>query len=684
MEKITYTFEKTTLNFTVENGRIFLDHIGEPTDKENAGSFPSWFNAPVEVQVSGDNHLEHHFAKHYRSSGFQTLLFKEKRLISSKNGEDLLLFLADDKMEVVVKYSFLKGAQGFRSSVSVKNIGTENMVLDYVSAFEYVGIDGEHTTSWQDCVNIYIPHNYWKTECSWRKYSVKELGLYDCSEFSAKRVMCSNVGTWSTKEFLPSGMLENTQTGRVFFWQIEGSLSWQWEISTINNRLYLLAGGANLQEGMWQKKLAAGDAYTTPAVFVSFGNGVEDVMKNVTDYRRKRRVIPQKGFGLAPIFNDYMNCLDTDPTTEKELPLIKKAAELGCEYYMIDAGWYSDGFWWDNTGEWIAAKTRFAGGLKRVTDEIRRFGMKPGLWIEIEVMSCGLPYANDLPDEWFFIRNGKRVIDNSRYILNFSNKEVRYFADESIKRLIEEYGAEFIKMDHNVNGGVGMDGFSYGSSLEEHWRAFNDWFEKIVKKYPNVVFENCASGGCRIDQNLLDKYDLQSTSDQTDYKKYAPISANSVTAVLPEQAGVWTYPLEQDDAEAVVFNMVNAILLHIYQSGRIDLISKENFALVKEAIDVNKSISETILNGHAFWPLGLASYDDKYLCFGIAYKQDAYLCVWNRNNLDEFAIPLKKYGVENAKQIYPERISTDYRFEENDFIIQPHQKYFARLFKLIK
>lgn len=96
-----------------------------------------------------------------------------------------------------------------------------------------------------------------------------------------------------------------------------------------------------------------------------------------------------------------MNCLDTDPSTEKELPLIECAQRLGCKYYMIDAGWYTDGFWWDDTGEWRAAPTRFRGGLAFVLEEIRRRGMIPGLWVEIEVMSEALPFANALPDGWF-------------------------------------------------------------------------------------------------------------------------------------------------------------------------------------------------------------------------------------------------------------------------------------------
>ena len=54
---------------------------------------------------------------------------------------------------------------------------------------------------------------------------------------------------------------------------------------------------------------------------------------------------------LNVVFNDYMNCLMGDPTEEKEKAIIDKAAEMGCEYYCLDCGWYDKGFWWDRVGE---------------------------------------------------------------------------------------------------------------------------------------------------------------------------------------------------------------------------------------------------------------------------------------------------------------------------------------------
>lgn len=136
----------------------------------------------------------------------------------------------------------------------------------------------------------------------------------------------------------------------------------------------------------------------------AYARDFDEGMGELTRYRRAIRRKNTDNEKLAVIFNDYMNCLWGDPTEEKEMPLIKAAAEAGCEYYCIDCGWYADGFWWDSVGEWQENRRRFPNGLKKVTDEIRKYGMIPGVWLEIEVMGINCEMAKKVPDEWFFMR----------------------------------------------------------------------------------------------------------------------------------------------------------------------------------------------------------------------------------------------------------------------------------------
>ena len=59
-----------------------------------------------------------------------------------------------------------------------------------------------------------------------------------------------------------------------------------------------------------------------------------------------------------------------------------------------------------------------------------------------------------------------------------------------------------------------------------------------------------------MDYAMLSRYSIQSTSDQEDYVRYATIAANAPSAVTPEQAAVWSYPLTEGDCEEVIYNMV--------------------------------------------------------------------------------------------------------------------------------
>ena len=125
-------------------------------------------------------------------------------------------------------------------------------------------------------------------------------------------------------------------------------------------------------------------------------------------------------------------------------------------------------------GEWQENRRRFPNGLKKVTDEIRKYGMIPGVWLEIEVMGINCEMAKKVPDEWFFMRHGKRVYDRSRYQLDFSNPEVSAYADSVIDRLVKDYGVGYIKMDYNIEPGIGteVNCDSVGEGLMRHEKAY--------------------------------------------------------------------------------------------------------------------------------------------------------------------------------------------------------------------
>ena len=366
--------------------------------------------------------------------------------------------------------------------------------------------------------------------------------------------------------------------------------------------------------------------------------------------------------------------------------MIDRAAELGCEYYCMDCGWYDDGFWWDRVGEWKESKTRFPdGGMKRICDYAHSKGMKMGLWLEIEAMGTQCELAAQLPDDWFVCRHGKRHVDNGRYLLDFRNSEVRKYCRDVVDRLIRDYGVEYFKIDYNVTMGYGSDykSDSCAAAMRDHYECLYRWYEEIFRDYPELVIENCGSGGQRMDYGLLKLLSLQSTSDQTDVTCNANIACNVASAVTPEQGGMWVYPYE-DEEEHVIYNMVNGLLLRPYMSGQVWKLGEKSMDLLKEGIALYKEIREEVREGVPVFPLGFGRLESDVLAYGIDTGRNLYLSVWT-SGTDEAEILLNSpEEFADVFVLYPREERCNCRLGKDRLIVKMPQKKAARLLKLTR
>lgn len=652
---------------------------------------------PVEILVSGQDRIgERHGHKYIQTSPGYRMKYKDFKDYRNERGRKLEITTTDSitGLEVVSHMQFFDGIAVIRSWTEVTNNGKEAQGLEYVSSFALNGIDKEGMQEFDEKMELSIPHNGWQKELCWKTYSLKELGLSvsqsQIMHRSSKTIGIGNTGNWSTKEYIPMGYLHNKEMNASLYWQIEHNGSWYWEISDQDGHVYLKLSGPNEHHNHWWKNLQPGETFVTVPVSVgSRIGGFDEAMGELTKYRRRIRRANEDNENLKIIFNDYMNCLFGDPTTAKEIPLIDKAAEAGCEYYCVDCGWYSDGFWWDGVGEWLPSKERFPGGFKEVMEYIRSKGMIPGVWLEIEVMGIKCPKADKVPDDWYFIRHGKKVYDRSRYQLDFRNPAVRAHATEVIDRLVTEYGVGYIKMDYNIEPGIGteLNADSFGDGLLGHNRAYLEWLDRIFEKYPGLIIENCSSGGLRMDYAMLSRYSIQSTSDQEDYVRYATIAANSPSAVTPEQSAIWSYPLTDGDNEEVIYNMVNAILLRIHQSGHLVNLSKQRMSYVKEALDYYKSIRKEIKNALPYWPLGISDYKDPWVSLGLRTEGVDYLAVWRRNSQSGVvSIPVKhlKDKKVEVKCGYPKKVPCSWHWnqEAGELTVELPERISARVFEI--
>ncbi|WP_040949819.1 glycoside hydrolase family 36 protein [Gorillibacterium massiliense] len=686
------------LDITADNQVKLLHFSAQPFDEKDivAKTREGSFNL-VELNLSGlDRPLERHGTKYIVTAPGYRMQYDSHKDYRNALGRKLEVttFDAETGVYVTSHIQFYDGISVIRAYSEVVNRGAETQTLEYISSFNYTGIEKEGILPRDEKMLLKIPHNSWQREMDWKSYTLDQLGLSQSQQVveqrSSKAIGVTNTGNWSTKEYLPMGYLENRETASNLFWQIEHNGSWHWEISDQTAHLYLALSGPTEQESHWFKNLAQGDSFVSVPVAVGVAvGGFDQAMGELTRYRRVIRRSNEDNESLAIIFNDYMNCLWADPTTEKELPLIDAAAEAGCEYFCIDAGWYSPGFWWDNVGEWRESRERFPNGLIEVTDYIRKKGMIPGVWLEIEVMGIKCPKAKEVPEDWFFTRHGKKVHDRSRYQLDFRNPQVVEHANEVIDRLVADYGVGYIKMDYNIEPGIGTELYadSIGEGLLEHERAYLAWLDGIFARYPHLIIENCSSGGLRIDYAMLQRHSIQSTSDQEDYRRYATIAANSPSGLTPEQSAIWSYPLTEGDKEEVVFNMVNAMLLRIHQSGHLVHINAERKALVKEALDCYKTIRHDIKTALPFWPLGLSKFADPWVSLGLRTEHKQYVAIWRRNSeTGTCTLPIAYTGGRKVtvRCAYPSFEDCEYAWNAGNqtLTVNLPKTYSARLFEI--
>ncbi|WP_141500666.1 glycoside hydrolase family 36 protein [Paenibacillus luteus] len=623
------------LNFEItdSNDVLFLHFGAQPLvasviqDKQKPG-----FRL-MELQLTGEDRAEYHGRTHRATYPGLRMVYDGHEDTRNSLGRKFELGLRDEEtgLKAIQHFQFYDGVQTVRSWTVLRNEGVQAAEIEYVSSFALTGLDKEGTQDRDDKMRLYLAHNGWQSELQWRSYTLPELGMSHLIDRGSKRVSCSNTGSWSAAEHIPMAVLQNEEAGTSLFWQIEHNGSWHWEIIEQSDWLTVLISGPTEHDNHWWLKLAPGAEFVSvPLAIGSVEGGFEESIAQLTAYRRLIRRPNEDNQLLRVIFNDYMNCLWGDPTTAKLLPLIDAAAEVGCEYFCIDAGWYAPGEWWDGVGEWLPSEERFPEGIKYVLDYIRSKGLIPGLWLELEVMGINSPKLAETDDSWFFMRHGKRVKDRSRYQLDYRNPKVIGHANEVIRRLVEDYGVGYIKMDYNINAGIGTEtaADSYGEGLLQHNRAYLSWLDHIFAKYPDLVIENCSSGGMRMDYAMLSRHSIQSTSDQEDYVKYAAIAASSPAALTPEQSAIWSYPLREGDDEEVIFNMVNALLLRVHQSGHLAELSPRRKELVKEALDYYKKIRGDIPEALPFWPLGLPTQQADFVSFGLYHDDRIYVAVW--------------------------------------------------------
>jgi alpha-galactosidase len=282
-----------------------------------------------------------------------------------------------------------------------------------------------------------------------------------------------------------------------------------------------LAGGLRLGGGLndwsFKKTLAPGEAFESPPCVLALGRDLNEVSQRYARVGRAHWYPRNSLSARQPVeWNHWWPYEDVDINEEVFLANVERSAAMGMEVCTLDAGWFgpSDAgtHWYDYRGDWHLVNTRrFPAGIRRLSDAVHARGMKFGIWCEIEALGVKAALAQEHP-EFVAVREGERL----GYVC-LGNPQAQEWAYRTLAHLIEDYRADWIKLDFNLNPGAGCDradhGHQPGDGLYEHYRGYYRLLERVRRDYPEVVLENCSSGGLRIDLGMLRRTDMTFLSD---------------------------------------------------------------------------------------------------------------------------------------------------------------------------
>ncbi|WP_313999386.1 alpha-galactosidase [uncultured Paenibacillus sp.] len=312
---------------------------------------------------------------------------------------------------------------------------------------------------------------------------------------------------WFTLRAGDGGML-----GAAVAW----SGNWIFRFEPQDGGVYRVSGG--ISDWQFAKILGPGETLeSVPVVYAELADGGLDRISVEFGRWGKRFWYPENAISRSvPVtWNHWWPYEDSAINEDVFKKNVDEAAELGIEVCTLDAGWFGepdphcndhlgwseDVDWYLKRGDWHKINTiRFPSGIAALSDYVHAKGLKFGLWCEIEALGIKSEAASRRPD-LPALRDGKHL----GYVC-LGNPDARDWAFDVLERLIEEYKADWIKLDFNLDPQAGCNrtdhGHADGDGLYEHYRGYYELLERVREKHPDVYLENCSSGGLRIDLGL--------------------------------------------------------------------------------------------------------------------------------------------------------------------------------------
>ena len=269
-------------------------------------------------------------------------------------------------------------------------------------------------------------------------------------------------------------------------------------------------------------KLDPSEEFQTPeAVMVYTDQGLNHLSQTFHRLYQKRLARGYWRDRVRPILINNWEATYFDFTEDKLVEIAEKARECGVELFVLDDGWFGKRCGEQaGLGDWVANPDRLKNGITGLARRIEDLGMKFGLWFEPEMVNKDSDLYREHPD-WIIQAPGRRNSHGRyQYVLDFSRKEVVDRIYEMMDKILSEAKVSYIKWDMNRSitecYSAALPPDRQGEVYHRYILGVYDLYERLTSKFPQVLFESCASGGGRFDPGMLYYAPQCWTSDDSD------------------------------------------------------------------------------------------------------------------------------------------------------------------------
>ncbi|MCD8076228.1 MAG: alpha-galactosidase [Lachnospiraceae bacterium] len=269
-------------------------------------------------------------------------------------------------------------------------------------------------------------------------------------------------------------------------------------------------------------KLEPGMEFQAPEVVLVYSDeGLGKMTRSFHALYRKHLIRGYWKDRQRPVLINNWEATYFDFDTEKLLAIAREAAAGGIEMLVVDDGWFGRRSNDDSSlGDWQVNEKKLPGGFAYLAQEVNKLGMKLGIWVEPEMVSEDSELYRAHPD-WALQLAGREPGQcRAQYVLDLSRPEIADYVYGMIHAVLSSANIEYVKWDMNRLladvGNLTLPADRQGEIMHRYMMAVYGLQDRLTKDFPQLLLENCSSGGGRFDPGMLYYSSQIWCSDDTD------------------------------------------------------------------------------------------------------------------------------------------------------------------------